>query len=281
MKRAELTQPDGVRWIPDRHLGTGALVLGGSSGRVDEQRARLFAEQGCLAESVQWFGGPGQNAGPWEIPLETFAGRVASLARDCDRVYIAGVSFGAEAALATAAHTPGVDGVIAFAPSDVVWAGVTPDGRQVSHWTLGGGPLPFVPFDATWVPDTDPPAFRGLYLSSRDAAPAQADAAAIPVERIPVVVAVAGGDDQVWPSVLHAENIQRRRSAYRHGHGLGLGTTVIADAEAGHRAVLPGEPVVSAGTYMNRGGSEEADRRLGRSAWPEIRALIGGSGAEG
>ncbi|MGH3169736.1 MAG: acyl-CoA thioester hydrolase/BAAT C-terminal domain-containing protein [Trebonia sp.] len=271
MKRAELTQPDGVRWIPDNHQGTGALVLGGSSGRVDEQRARLFAGQGCLAESVQWFGGPGQNAGPWEIPLEIFTERIAGLARDCDRVYIAGVSFGAEAALATAAHTPGVAGVIAFAPSDVVWAGVTPDGRQVSHWTLGGGPLPFVPFDPAWVPDTDPPAFRGLYLSSRDAAPARADAAAIPVERIPVVVAVAGGDDQVWPSVLHAGNIQRRRSAR------GLATMVIADPQAGHRAVLPGEPVVSAGTYMSRGGSEEADRRLGSSAWPAIRALIGGA----
>lgn len=270
MRRAEFTEPNGVRWTPDQHQGNGALVLGGSSGRIDEERARVFAEHGCIAESVQWFGGPGQNPGPWEIPLETFQERIAGLARDCDRVYVAGVSFGAEAALATAARTPRVDGVFAFAPSDVVWAGVTPDGRQVSHWTLGGDPLPFVPFDATWVPDTEPPSFRGLYLQSREAEPARAEAAAIPAERIPVVVTVAGGDDQVWPSVLHAENIRRRRSAH------GLDTTVVTDPEAGHRAVLPGEPVVSGGQYMNRGGSAEADRRLGSAAWTEIRALIGG-----
>ncbi|HSZ38808.1 MAG TPA: acyl-CoA thioester hydrolase/BAAT C-terminal domain-containing protein [Trebonia sp.] len=269
MNRAELTEPNGVRWIPDQHRGAGTLVLGGSSGRIDEQRARLFAEQGCIAESVQWFGGPGQNPGPWEIPLETFLARIEGLTRDCDRVYIAGTSFGAEAALATAARTPRIAGAIAFAPSDVVWAGVTPDGRQVSHWTLGGDPLPFVPFDESWVPGTDPPAFRGLYLSSREASPARAEAAAIAVERIPVVITVAGGDDQVWPSVPHAGNIQRRRSAR------GLGTTVITDAEAGHRTVLPGESVVSAGMYMRRGGSEEADRRLGDAAWPAIRALIG------
>jgi uncharacterized protein len=273
VKRAELTGPNGVRWIPDHHQGTGAVILGGSSGRVDEERARVFAEQGCLAESVQWFGGPGQNPGPWEIPLETFQARIADLARDCDRVYIVGLSFGAEAALATAACTPGVAGVIAFAPSDVVWAGVRPDGRQVAHWTLGGDQVPFVPFDQTWVPDSDPPAFRGLYLRSREAEPARAEAAAIAVERIPVVVSVAGGDDQVWPSVLHAGNIQRRRAEH------GLGMTVVIDPDAGHRTILPGEPVVSAGQYMKRGGSEEADRRLGQAAWEAIRGLIGGAGA--
>lgn len=269
MKRVELAKPNGVRWIPGTHRGTGVLVLGGSSGRIEEQRARIFAEQGCLSESIQWFGGPGQSPGPWEIPFETFQARITGLARDCDRVYITGLSFGAEAALATAVHTPRVDGVVAFAPSDVAWAGVTPDGRQVSHWTLGGDPIPFVPFDETWVPDSDPPGFRDMYLSSRDAEPARVEAAVIPVERIPAVIAVAGGDDQVWPSVLHAGNIQRRRSAH------GLGTTVITDPGAGHRAVLPGESVVTAGMHMKRGGTEEADRRLGSSAWPAIRALIG------
>jgi hypothetical protein len=52
VNRVELTEPNGVRWVPGRHHGAGVLVLGGSSGRVDEQRARLFAGQGCVAESV-------------------------------------------------------------------------------------------------------------------------------------------------------------------------------------------------------------------------------------
>lgn len=268
VRRVELQRPAGTRWIPDAHRGAGVLVLAGSSGRVDEPRARVIAEQGCIAESVQWFGGPGQNAGPWEIPLETFQRRAADLARDCDRVYLVGTSFGAEAALVTAAVTPGIDGVVAFAPSDVVWAGIDPAGQQTSHWSLGGHPLPFVAFDESWQPDGDPPAFRSLYLRSRDADPVAAAAAAIAVERIPRVITVAGADDQVWPSDLYAENIRARRAEHR------MQTTAVTDGEAGHRAVLPGEPVISGGLRMRRGGTETADRRLGQLAWGEMLPLL-------
>ncbi|MFB7798883.1 acyl-CoA thioester hydrolase/BAAT C-terminal domain-containing protein [Isoptericola sp. NPDC056134] len=212
--------PEGVRVLPRRPVGTGALVLAGSSGRVDEGRARLLAGRGVLAESVRWFGGPGQPAGPWDVPVETFVRRVEALAAECDRVVLVGTSFGAEAALVTGAL---VD---------------------------------------------DPPAFRDLYLRSREADAARTTAAGIAVERIAEVVLVAGGDDQVWPAVRHAEEIVRRREAH------GLATTLVTDPEAGHRATLPGEPRVSAGMAMRRGGSEAADRRLGEAAWAALcRAL--------
>lgn len=268
VRRVELSGPAGVRWIPGEHRGAGVLVLAGSSGRVDESRARVIAEQGCIAESIQWFGGPGQNVGPWEIPLETFQRRAADLACDCDQVYVAGTSFGAEAALITAAHDPRISGVVAFAPSDVIWPGIDPAGRQTSHWSLDGVPLPFVAFDESWRPDDDPPSYRSLYLRSRYADHAAVAAATIPVERIPSVITVAGKDDQLWPSDLHAENIRSRRAAH------GMQTTAVTDDEAGHRAVLPGEPVVSGGMRMRRGGTEAADRRLGQLAWDEMLALL-------
>ncbi|MGN6612324.1 MAG: acyl-CoA thioester hydrolase/BAAT C-terminal domain-containing protein, partial [Angustibacter sp.] len=188
-------------------------MLGGSSGRIDAARARLLAQHGALAESIRWFGGPGQSPGTFAVPLETFQARVELLTRECDRVVVVGTSFGAEAALVTAAHTPRVDAVGAFAPSDVVWAGATPQGRQESHWTLSGRPLPFVPFDETAEPAGDPPSFVPVYQQSRRAAPDAVRAAAIAVERIPTVLCVAGGDDQVWPSVAHAEAIRARRAA--------------------------------------------------------------------
>ncbi|GAB3083337.1 acyl-CoA thioester hydrolase/BAAT C-terminal domain-containing protein [Isoptericola nanjingensis] len=264
--------PEGVRVLPRRPVGTGALVLAGSSGRVDEGRARLLAGRGVLAESVRWFGGPGQPAGPWDVPVETFVRRVEALAAECDRVVLVGTPFGAEAAPVTGALAAGtgvpVDAVVAFAPSDVVWAGVAPGGRETSHWTWGGRPLPFVPFVPGWAPVDDPPAFRDLYLRSREADAARTTAAGIAVERIAEVVLVAGGDDQVWPAVRHAEEIVRRREAH------GLATTLVTDPEAGHRATLPGEPRVSAGMAMRRGGSEAADRRLGEAAWAALcRAL--------
>jgi dienelactone hydrolase len=247
---------------------TGALVLAGSSGRVDDERTALLAEQGVVAESMQWFGGPGQHDGPWEIPLEAFLARVADLRRRCDRVVVVGTSFGAEAALLTGALSDDVDAVVAFSPSDVVWAGVTGDGRITSHWTLGGEPLPFVPFDDAWVAAEEPPAFRDLYARSRERFPERVPAATIPVERIDELVLVVGGDDLVWPATDHADRISARRTT------AGLTTTVVTDPEAGHRAVLPGEPVVRAGTRMQRGGTEAADRRLGDLAWPHVLATL-------
>lgn len=202
VRRIELADVEGVRWLPEVASGVGALVLAGSSGRVDEARVELLARTGALAESIRWFGGPGQHDGPWEIPIELFLDRVHDLARDCDRVVLLGTSFGAEAALVTA----------------VVSAEVT--------------------------------------------------AAAIAVERTDQVVLAAGGDDRVWPSRLMAEAISQRR----HEHG--LDTVLVSDPAAGHRTVLPGEAVVTTGMRMQRGGTQDADRRLGVSAWAHIRTLL-------
>ncbi|MDA8372810.1 MAG: acyl-CoA thioesterase [Actinomycetota bacterium] len=268
MKQHLLDSVPGVRWIPQRTTGVGALVLAGSSGRVDSARAKLLATHGALAESIQWFGAEGQHNGPWEIPIELFLERVRDLRQHCDRVVVLGTSFGSEAALLTGVNSDDVAAVVAFAPSDVVWSGITADGRSTSHWTLHGEPLPYVPFIDDWEPETDPPAFVNFYLQCRKKFADQVAEATIPVERIPNVIVVAGGDDQVWPAVTHAQAIASRR----HEHG--LETTVITDPMAGHRTILPGEPVVVGGLRMARGGTETADRRLGSQAWPHIERLL-------
>lgn len=275
MKALELSDPHGVRWVPDAPNGVGALVVGGSSGLVHSARAELLARHGVLAEAIQWFGGPGQPEGPYAVPLETFLDRVDDLARDCDRVVVVGTSFGAEAALLTGVHSSRVAAVAAFAPSDVVWAGVAPDGTVTSHWTRGGAPVPFVPFDEGWLPDSDPPAYAGLYRASRARFPEQSAAAVIPVERIARLLLVAGGDDRVWPSLEMAAAIEGRRAAH------GLDTVLVSDASAGHRTVLPAEPVVAGGTRMQRGGNEGADRRLGAAAWPHVLSLVEAEGHRG
>ena len=248
--------------------GTGALVLAGSSGRVDSARAELLARHGVIAEAIRWFGGPGQNEGPWDIPLELFLDRVSDLARIADRILVVGTSFGSEAALLTGAHSEHVSAVAAFAPSDVVWPGFRPDGRMTSHWTLGGAALPYVEFVDDWEPDTDPPAYRGLYEESRRRFPSSVTTAAIPVEDIAELLLVAGGDDQVWPSLSMAEAIRSRRSAH------GRETTLVSDPRAGHRTVLPGEAPTAAGVRMQRGGNEASDRRLGSSAWAHLELLL-------
>jgi alpha-beta hydrolase superfamily lysophospholipase len=255
--------------------GTGVLVLSGSSGRVELDRARVLAGAGVSAAlTYRWFGGDAQPAAIWEYPLEAFAPDVATLSARCDRVVLVGASKTAEAFLAYAADDPAVDAVVALAPSHVVWAnvGAGPDGElrpQHSSWSRGGAPLPFVPYDDDADPLGDPPAFAPVYAQSLRSAGDRVAAATIPVERFfGDVLLVAGGDDQVWPSVTFARAVQARRKA------LDLPTTLVTHPDAGHRVILPGEPVAAGGRQMARGGTEAADRELGERAWPEIRRVL-------
>jgi len=54
----------------------------------------------------------------------------------------------------------------------------------------------------------------------------------------------------------------------------GLTTTLVSDSDAGHRTILPGEPAVTGGIRMRRGGTENADRNLGTAAWAQIKSLL-------
>ncbi|KNX39303.1 hypothetical protein VV01_08085 [Luteipulveratus halotolerans] len=265
-----LSRPNGILVEPENPCGTGVLVVAGSSGRVDEGRARLLARHGATAMSIQWFGCEGQPDGPYDVPLETFTAALDELATRCDRLAMIGTSFGAEATLLTSACDQRVTAAVAFAPSPVVWAGVRPDGSVTSHWTRAGEPLPYLPFVEPSQPVGDPPAFRCTYAESlAAAAPETVAAATIPVEAIAgAVVLIAGGDDQVWPADAWVDTIARRRT------DAGRETTVVTAARAGHRTVLPGEDVVRAGAAIARGGTPDADSDLGRRAWPHlVRAL--------
>lgn len=266
-----LTQLDGLLVEPEfPSNGVGILVVAGSSGRIDVERARLFARHGATALSIRWFGGRGQPPGICEIPLETFVVALDLLAATNDRLVIVGVSKGAEAALLVGAHDPRVNVVAAYAPSHVVWANVGPgrDGRsrpQRSSWTLAGVPLPFVPLDDAWQATDDPPAFRGLYESSLAKFASAVEAATIPVERIHGdVIVVAGEDDQVWASADHARAVARRRADH------GMPTTIVTHPDAGHRAIMPGERPVTSGVDMARGGTAVADAALGQLAWQAL-----------
>ncbi|WP_256728635.1 acyl-CoA thioester hydrolase/BAAT C-terminal domain-containing protein [Microbacterium oleivorans] len=179
-----------------------------------------------------------------------------------------GTSFGSEAALLTGSHSGDIAGVIAFAPSDVVWAGYDEQRRETSHWTLGHAPVPYLPFDWDGYVKETPARFRPLYERSRATFSDGIAAASIPVERIQRLVLVAGGDDQVWPSVPHAENIRSRRAS------VGLATALIVATRAGHRTILPGERTVTGGAPMLRGGTEAEDKALGARAWNTIETAL-------
>ncbi|MFI7062136.1 acyl-CoA thioester hydrolase/BAAT C-terminal domain-containing protein [Kribbella sp. NPDC050124] len=240
-------------------MSTGVLLLHGSSGTPDLERARILEAEGYDVLAPQWF-----DARISEIPLESFP--LDELTERNDRIVVMGVSRGAEAALLLGALDERVDAVIALAPTAYVWAW-NDAGHQTSAWTWQGEPLPFVPLDLSWQPDDDPPSFTPWYRQSLERYGAEAEAARIPVERIRgEVLLTAGGDDRVWPSVEFAERIA---SARNH-----LPTRIIAAARAGHRLIFPGETPKAGGQRMARGGTGEADRELGALAWRDVRRVL-------
>ena len=262
-----------LHWArPEHACGTGALVLAGSSGRLDVGRADMLASRGATALALRWFGGKGQPALPCEVPVETFTDAVGLLTAECDRVVLIGLSYGAEAALLTAALDPGVDGVVALAPTDVVWEGQHEhdDDPRRSKWTRAGEPVPFVPLDRDWEPAEAVPAYVEHYERSRELAGRDlVEAATIPVEDFDGdLVLVAGGEDRVWPSARAAGAIAGRRARS------GLATIVIDDERAGHPVVLPGETPPDARRPYQVGGDRASARRLGQLAWPAVREVL-------
>lgn len=271
----KLTSPwEGVVAAPACGSDIGVLVLAGSSGRLDRERARILAQQGMTALSIRWFGGPGQSPGICEIPLETFTTAVDFLQMNgAERIGILGVSKGAEAALLTAVHDPRVDVVIALSPTSRVWCNVGPgrDGVQRpyrSSWTWCEQALPFVPLDDSWTPPepgSGPVAIRGWYERSELAFAHRLPPAEIPVDKARAdLLLVAGGDDAMWPSLPFAEQLaQRRRSA-------GATLRLITRPDAGHRPRLPGESPAPVSRQFLYGGTPEADALLGAAAWPHV-----------
>jgi hypothetical protein len=50
----------------------------------------------------------------------------------------------------------------------------------------------------------------------------------------------------------------------------------VVAARAGHRVIFPGETPKTGGQRMARGGTEEADRELGKLAWADVRRVLAG-----
>jgi dienelactone hydrolase len=267
----------GVLLKPEKRGDLGVVVLGGSSGTIDVARARLFAERGAVVIALRWFGGPRQPPGICEVPLETFTPATDRLVQEgCDRIAYVGTSKGAEAALLVAVHDHRITTAVAFSPSSIVWAQVGPglDGRvwpQRSSFTHNGHPLPFVPYDekALVTLSREPPvAYLDLHLKSLRTQAARLAAAAIPIERSRAeILLVAGGDDALWPSEWFARALADRLAANNKRASL------ISHPKAGHRVLLPGE-TTSRSTQNAHGGTDVADRELGRAAWKTISTML-------
>jgi dienelactone hydrolase len=260
------------------------VVLGGSEGGMDENRAAIIASHGYDALALAYFGINGLPKDLANIPLE-YVDRAIKLVHDRPGlnhlpIVLEGDSKGAELALLAAARNPLIKGVVAFAPSSSVFEGFsTKEGTRRASWTISGAPLPFA--DNPIAPAVKaqirgdraakrPVSFRNQYMAL--ATPPQ-PASTIAVEKIAApIMLVAGADDQLWPSDVFARRIVTAR---RENH-MQFSDEVLVLPSAGHAIDVPYMPtnglaVIDEGGFrLALGGTAPGYAHADAITWPLV-----------
>src|SRR5271155_1377798 len=270
------------------------IVLSGSGGGFDLDKAAVLSRHGFATLALAYFGFAPLPAWLHRIPLEYFEAALTWLCAqpelESGRVGILGVSRGAELALLLGSMCPQIRAVVAYAPSSVAWAASGRDkatGEIIPCWTWRGKPVPFAPLPLRgfmWrsafpvVALKRPVMFRNLFragLRNREAV----DRAAIPVENIrgPLLL-ISGGDDHLWPAAEMSEAIvarlQRNGGAQAAEH--------LHFAHAGHMLRYPHLPATARhsrnkhlrGARFSFGGTPAADAAAQTQAWHRAIAFL-------
>jgi dienelactone hydrolase len=247
----------------------GILFLGGSDGgRPDGHLPELIAEQGYPILAVAYFKEKGLPQTLQMVPLEYFDKAIAWMNKQDQMehpgIVIVGASKGAELALLLASRKPEVKGVIALAPSSVVWDGIPeqwwPPALK-SSWSLGGKPVPFVPYDySAGFAAGDPRAIYKFYKQSLKQTGA-VEKATILVEKIngPILLA-SGHDDQLWPAGEMSDAISARLKAQGFKHAC----ENLKYANAGH----------TLNEYFMLGGTPEGNKQASLDLMPRMFAFL-------
>lgn len=210
----------GVLARPASGTERAVVVIGGSEGGMHERDAVALAEEGFAALALAYFGAPGVPSALVDIPLEYFTRALDLLEAQGfgpGSIGLLGGSRGGEAALLVGSRDERVGSVVSVVGSGVVTAGIDYAAGRLDAilrmsgpaWTVGGEPLPFLPYDVTdelaqTIERHEPVALRdGFAALPTD--PAALERVSIPVERIRGgVLLVSGGDDQMWDSPAYS-----------------------------------------------------------------------------
>src|SRR5271163_2020738 len=270
------------------------IVLSGSGGGFDLDKAAVLSRHGFATLALAYFGFAPLPAWLHRIPLEYFEAALTWLCAqpelESGRVGILGVSRGAELALLLGSAFPQIRAVVAYAPSSVAWAASGRDkstGEIIPCWTWRGKPVPFAPLPLRgfmWrsafpvVALKRPVMFRNPFragLRNREAV----ERAAIPVEKIrgPILL-ISGGDDHLWPAAQMSEAIIARLKRNGRAHA----AEHLHFAHAGHMLRYPHLPVTARdsrnkhlrGARFSFGGTPSADAEAQTQAWHRAIAFL-------
>ena len=206
----------GVLVRPASGADSAVVVIGGSEGGMHERDAVALAEEGFAALALAYFGAPGVPSVLVDVPLEYFTRALDLLEAQGfapGSIGLLGGSRGGEAALLVGSRDERVGSVVSIVGSGVVTPGIDYEAGRLDAilqssgpaWTIGGEPLPFLPYVVTpelvrAIENHEPVALRDAF-AALPTDPAALDLVSIPVERIRGgVLLVAGSDDQMWDS---------------------------------------------------------------------------------
>jgi dienelactone hydrolase len=264
------------------------IVLGGSEGGMDENRAAIIASHGFDTLSLAYFGAPTLPRELANIPLEYVDRAVdwirAQSALATLPILLEGDSKGSELALLAASRNSAIGGVVAFAPASEIFEGFsTKQGAQRASWTLDAAPLPFsnnpVPASVKAAIQAEraakrPVSFRDQYLAI---ATPPALGSTIHVEHIrgPLLL-IAGADDQLWPSDIFATRIL----GMRRSHQVTYADEALIYPNAGHQIDVPfmqttGLAAFHEGSFtLALGGTARGYARADAAMWSEVIAFL-------
>jgi dienelactone hydrolase len=236
------------------------LILGGSDGYIDFQKARTLASHGYVTLALDYFGDPPLPTELVEIPLEYFKTAIDWLQTqenvDGDKIGVIGTSRGGELALLLGATYPEITAVVGYVPSGLVVGGISstnPD--EVAAWALNGTPIPF-------------------YNKSKE----NLEETTIPVEQIkgPILL-ISGEDDQIWPSFelseIAMDRLRENDHPYPYEH--------LSYEGAGHLIGLPYWPTTGwglnnplTGEPFNTGGTPQDDAAASADSWTHVLTFL-------
>lgn len=253
----------GVLFVPSGNVPHPAvLVVGGSEGGLQTQKAAWLASHGFAALALAYFRYedlPTELAG---IPLEYFGEALTWMRKrpeiQPDRIAVMGTSRGGELALQLGSMYPLIAAVVAYVPANVRWPACC-GGTSVPYaWTLHGRPLAYY-------------AARGQGFAN----PAATMEAAMAVEHThgPVLL-ISGEDDGVWASSPMAKAVVERLKDSHFPYPV----EHLDYPHAGHRAGRPEiipmwhgtlrHPV--SGKEMDPGGTPKGDAESTLDAIPKV-----------
>jgi dienelactone hydrolase len=288
----------GRLFLPPAETARGPLpaviVLNGSGGGFDLDKAAVLSRHGLATLALAYFGVPPLPRWLNRIPLEYVQAALAWLAAqpeiDSQRIGLLGVSRGAELALLSASRFPSVRAVVAYAPSSVAWDSggyYKGTGESIPAWTWRGDPIPSVPLPLRsfmWrsaipvVAMRRPVMFRNLFRAGlrNDEAVARA---AIPAEQSsgPILL-ISGGDDHVWPAKRMAEAIAQRLEERAFQHEV----EHLHYPLAGHLLRYPHLPTTARssrhenlyGARLSFGGDARSDAEAQADSWRRTIAFL-------